>query len=40
LRLFDHLVGAAKYRNWDGDAERFSGFEIDKKLHFGGLLDR
>ena len=40
LRLFDHLVGAAKYRNWDGDAERFSGFEIDIKLHFGGLHHR
>ena len=29
-RLFDHLVGAAKEREWDGEAKSFRSLEIDE----------
>jgi len=35
--LFDHLVGAAEERDWNGDAERLCRFEIDYQIDFGGL---
>ena len=38
--LFDHLVGAAKERNWNADAERLGGLEVQKQLNFRALLDR
>src|SRR5262249_32325118 len=38
--LLDHLVGAAGKGQWNGDAERLGGLEIDVKLDFGYLLDR
>ena len=37
--LFDHLVGTADQRDWDGEAERFGGLDVDDQLDFGGLLD-
>jgi hypothetical protein len=37
--LLNHLVGAAGKWQWNGDAERFGGLEIDVKLDFGYLLD-
>src|SRR5262245_48454967 len=37
---FDHVVGAAEQRLRDGQAEGFGGFEIDRQLELGGLLDR
>ena len=37
---FDHLVGAAKERNWNADAERLGGLEVQKQLNFRALLDR
>jgi hypothetical protein len=38
--LFDHLVGATEEGIWNGEAERFRGFEIDHELDFGRLLER
>jgi hypothetical protein len=37
---FDQLVGAAKQRQRDGQAERLGGLEVDDELNFCGLLDR
>jgi hypothetical protein len=37
--LFDHLVGAAKQRERDGEAECLGGFKVDVQLDLGGLLD-
>src|SRR5271169_2669842 len=36
--LFDHLVGRCKQRLWNIETERFSGFQVDHQLEFGGLL--
>src|ERR1035441_5125029 len=38
--LFDHLVGAADYRQWDIQPERLGGLQIDDQFDFGNLLDR
>jgi hypothetical protein len=38
--LFDHLVGTSDQRVWNSDAERLGCLEVDRKLNFGGLLDR
>src|SRR5438045_421574 len=38
--LFEHLVGAAEQREWDGEAERPGCFEIDDKLKLCWKLDR
>jgi hypothetical protein len=35
---FDHLVGAAKKRNWERDAERSGGLEIQDEIDFRGPL--
>jgi hypothetical protein len=35
---FDHLVGAAKQWNWDGQSERSCGFEVDDQFELGRLL--
>jgi hypothetical protein len=35
-----HLVGAAGQRQWDIEAERLCGLEIDHKLEFGRHLHR
>ena len=40
LRLFDHLIGTAEQRERDGNAERFSGFQIDYQFDRCGLLHR
>jgi hypothetical protein len=37
---FDHLVGAAEEREWEGDAEGFGRLEIKQQLDFRDLLDR
>src|SRR5262249_6783702 len=37
---FDHLVGASEQRLRHGEAERFGGLEIDRKLELGRLRDR
>src|SRR4249920_492219 len=37
---FNHLVGAARKRQWKGEPERPGGFEIDDQLDFCGLLNR
>jgi hypothetical protein len=37
-RLFDQLVGAPDQCVRNGKAEGFSGFEINHKLDFHGLL--
>jgi len=36
----DHVVGAAKKRGWEGDAEGFGGLQVDKQLDFRDLLAR
>src|SRR5262249_23255746 len=36
----DHLVGAAKQRQWHSKTERFRGLEVDVQLDLRGLLDR
>jgi hypothetical protein len=33
--LFDHLVGAGKQRQRDGEAKRPGGFEVDDQFNFG-----
>src|SRR5215203_1665576 len=38
--LFDHLVGASEQRGRHRKAKRLRGLEVDKKLKFGGLLNR
>jgi hypothetical protein len=38
--LLDHLVGAAKQRDREGEAERLRSFEIDDHLELAGLVDR
>ena len=38
VSLFDHLVGAAKERGRDFEAERLGGLEVDDELDFSGLL--
>jgi hypothetical protein len=40
LNLFDYLVGAGEQRGRYGQAERFSGFEIDHQLVLGRGLYR
>src|SRR5262245_56326161 len=37
---FDHLVGAAEQREWNGNAERFRCLEVDNQLDLRCLLDR
>jgi hypothetical protein len=39
-RSFDHLVGAARQRQRDRNAERLGGLEVDEELDLGCLLDR
>jgi hypothetical protein len=36
--LFDHLVGASKYRGRNLEAERLGCLEVDDQLEFGGLF--
>ena len=36
----DHVVGAAKKRGWEGDAEGFGGLQVDKQLDVRDLLAR
>src|SRR5215210_5955805 len=36
--LFDHFVGAVEQRQWDGEAERLRGFEIDHQFELGRQL--
>ena len=38
--LFDHLVGASKYRLRNGEAQCFGSLEIDYKLVLRGRLHR
>jgi hypothetical protein len=38
--LLDYFVGATKQRDRKGEAERPSGFEVDRELHLRGLLNR
>jgi hypothetical protein len=38
--LFDHLVGTAGKRKWEGDNERFGGLEVDQQFDFRDLLHR
>src|SRR5262249_22351287 len=38
--LLDHLVGAAKQRKRDRQAERPSGFEVNDQLDFSRLVNR
>src|SRR5262249_7432327 len=37
---FDHLVGAAEQRQWECDAKRPCGIEVDNQLDLYGLLHR
>jgi hypothetical protein len=37
--LLDHFVGATQQSDWEGDAERLGGLEIQKQFNFRGLLD-
>ena len=37
--LFDHLVGAAEQREWNGETKRLRDFEVNDQLNFYGLLD-
>jgi hypothetical protein len=36
---FDHLVGAGEQHDWEGEAERLGGLEIDDGLELRWLLD-
>jgi hypothetical protein len=38
--LFDHLIGAAEQRDWEGEAECLGGLEVDDELHSYRSLDR
>ena len=38
--LFDHLVGAGKQRQRDGEAERLRNLEVDDQLDIRDLLHR
>src|SRR5207344_868441 len=38
--LFDHLVGTAQERDWNGKAECLGGLEVEEQLDFSGLLNR
>src|SRR5262245_52807031 len=38
--LFDHLVGSTEQREWDGNAKRVGGFQIEDQLGLHRLLDR
>ena len=38
--LFDHLVGAPRKGEWEGDAEGFGCLQIDQQLNFRDLLHR
>ena len=38
--LLDHLVGAADQRQWDGEAERPGGLEVEDHLDFRRLHNR
>ena len=40
IYLFNHLVGAAKERLRNSEAERLCGFQVNEQLDFGGLLHR
>src|SRR5207302_5262980 len=37
---FNHLVGAAEQRDWERQAKRLGGLEVDEQLNLRGLLDR
>jgi hypothetical protein len=37
---FDHLVGAAEQRDWECDAKRLRGLEVDYELELGREQDR
>jgi hypothetical protein len=36
--LFDDLVGAAEEREWNGQAQRLGGLEVDNQLYLCRLL--
>jgi len=38
--LFDHLVGAAEQSDWESEAERFGGLEVEGQLNFCHPLHR
>ena len=38
--LFDHLVGPAEQRRWDGETERLCGLEVYNQLDLRRLHDR
>jgi len=38
--LFDHLVGGRKQRRRNLQAEDFRGFQVDRQIEFGRLLER
>jgi hypothetical protein len=37
---FDQFVCTAGQRQWDANAERLGGLEVDHQLEFGGSYDR
>jgi hypothetical protein len=32
--LFNHLIGAAEQSDWESEAERFGGLEVEGQLNF------
>jgi hypothetical protein len=38
--LFNHLVGAAEQSDWESEAERFGGLEVEGQLNFCHTLHR
>jgi hypothetical protein len=38
--LFDHFVGVQQERFWNGEADRFRGFDVDDQLKLGWPLNR
>jgi hypothetical protein len=38
--LFEHFIGTARQRQWDGNAKRFGRLQIDVHLDFSCLLHR